>query len=229
MLIRMATRYWAEERPSMDYSFLSGLTLVDTGRQRAPKSKLPEGLALRIFTNGEVYPSEELVQKFNLEYGKKDEQEKTNGIDIIDSVEWIPTAQFPRMIIFGFVPKTEAKVDLFGTCRYTEDGLPRSSVYNQGSNSPMLLELVRSMGYLTDDQKYCDLQVVIDYPITMKDGIATIPKVVERGASKGEKTYQRRENITFYPVNLPENLKTATTTPVTAGITSTVANNTVTH
>jgi hypothetical protein len=214
----------------MDYSFLNGLTLVDTGRQRTPKTKTPEGLTLRIFPNGEVYPSADLVNKFNLEYGNKDEQAQTNGIDVIDSSEWIPTAQFPRMIIFGFVPKTEAKIDLFGTCRYNEDGTPKSSVYVQGSTSPMLLELVRSMGYLTDDQKYCDLQVVTEYPITMKDGIATVPKVVERGANKGEKTYERRENITFYPVNTPENLKaTATQTPATAGITSTVANDTVTN
>lgn len=196
----------------MSYSFLQGLTLVDTGRQRAPKQTNPEGLTIRIFANGEVYPSRELVTRFNLEYTKKEEQATRNGFDVFDSNDWTPTTTLPRMILFGLTPKTEAKVDLFGSCRYNDDGTPKSSVISQGSTSENLLGLVRSMGYLTEDQKYCDLQVVVEHPLTVKDGISHIPKVVERGEKKGEKTYERRENITFYPVNTVENLKEMTTT-----------------
>ena len=208
----------------MDYSFLEGLTLVDTGRQRQPKEVNPTGLAVRVFANGNVYPSKELIERFNLEYTTKEEQGTRNGFDVVDSTDWAPTAHLPRMILFGVTPKTEAKVDLFSSCRYTDDNQPKSSVSSQGSDCQTLLNLIRSMGYLTEDQKYCDLQIVITHPITVQDGIANIPKVVERGERKGEKTYERRENITFYPVNTPENLA-----PKTEPTTSTTQQATVTN
>jgi hypothetical protein len=190
----------------MDYNFLRNITLVDTGRLRAPKEKNPTGLAVRIFSTGEVYPSQELVNKYNLEYLKKG-VESNFGIDIVDSINWTPTATFPRMILFGFTPKKEAKVDLFGSCRWDDNDLPKSTVTSQGSKSEVLLDLVRAMGYLNDDQKYVDLQLVEEFPIKTENGISYIPKVMERGDKKGEQTYERRENVTFYPVNTPENLK----------------------
>jgi len=209
------------------YAFLQGLTLKDTGRQRKPKENSPLGFTLRIFANGEVYPSKELVTKFNLEYTNKNNENKGYGIDVIDSVDWTPTANLPRMILLGITPKTEAKVDLFATCRYdTETGNPKSTVITQGSTSETLLNLVRSMGYLTEDQKYCDLELVLEHPITMEDGIANIPKLIEKGDRKGEKTYERRENVTFYAVNTVENLAEMKTSPVaTPEATTTVETN----
>lgn len=201
------------------YGFLKSIKLVDTGRLRSPKTNNPTGLTLRVFANGEVYPSQDLVTKFNLEYQNKDYTGPSNGLDIIDSLEWLPMANNPRMILIGVVNKEEAKVDIFGTCRYNEDGTPKSTVLTQGTTSETLLNLVRSMGYLTEEQKYCDLEFAIEYPINTEDGIAYIPKVVERGAKKGEKTYERRENVTFYPLNTPENLveiRKAATEPQTA-------------
>jgi hypothetical protein len=190
-----------------EYNFLTNLVLVDTGRLRTPKSLNPEGLTLRIFSNGVVYPSQELVDKFNLEYQPKDSAKPSNGFDFFDSQLWTPLATQPRMIIFGIVSKEEPKVDLFGTCRFATDGQPKSSVINQGTASPELLALVRSMGYLTEEQKYCDLELVVEYPIKPQDGIAYIPKLLERGEKAGELTSIRRENVTFYPVNTKENLK----------------------
>lgn len=198
------------------YSFLQNLTLKDTTRKRVPTTRHPEGLALRIFSTGEVYPSKELTDKFDLEYKTKSSENRGNGFDVFDSTEWTPTAELPRMILVAAVPKSEAKVTLFGTCRFDSEGNPLSSVQTQGSVCKELLSLVRSMGYLTDEQKYCDLQVVIDYPIKTEDGIAYIPKTIERGAEAGNKTNERRENLTIYPLNTTENLeemRKATTSP----------------
>lgn len=188
----------------MNYNFLASLTLVDTGRMRQPKEKHPTGMAIRLYTNGEVYPSKELVQKYNLEYVNKDSTEKSNGIDVIDSLEWGPLVNQPRMIIFGFAPKSEPKVDLFGTCRFNDDNTPKSSVLTQAPVSENLVNLCRSLGFLNEDQKYVDLVILEQYPLNIKDGLAFIPKTVERGERKGEKTYERRENILFFPVTTSE-------------------------
>lgn len=210
------------------YNFLRACTLVDTGRVRSPKSVNPSGLTVRIFSNGEVFPSFELVEKFNLEYKAIDSGEVTYGFDVLDSTEWTPLMDQPRMIIFGVTPKTEPKVDLFSTCRYTEHGNPKISVKNQGGTSEVLLALVRSMGYLTDAQKYCDLELVTEFPINMQDGISHIPKVIERGEKKGEKTNIRRDNVVYYPVNTVENLeemRQAEKNKVVTTTTETVVNN----
>lgn len=188
----------------MDYNFLVNLTIIDNGRLRTPKEKNPTGMSVRIYANGEVYPSAELVKKYNLEFVNSDSTEKANGIDVIDSLEWAPLANQPRMILFGITPKIEPKVDLFGTCRYNPDNTPKSSVMNQGATSESLLGLVRSLGFITDEQKYVDLVLLERYPINPKDGISHIPKVVERGERKGEKTYERRDGVTFYPVTTSE-------------------------
>ena len=188
----------------MDYSFLSNLTLVDTGRLRTPKEKNPTGMTVRVYANGEVYPSQELVKKYNLEYVNKDSTEKANGIDVVDSSDWTPMASQPRMILFGITPKQEAKVDLFGSCKFNEDGTPKGSVMNQGPTSAELLELTRSLGFLNEDQKYVDLLLLEQYPINTKDGLSYIPKTVSRGPKKGEKTYERRENVVYYPCTSTE-------------------------
>lgn len=189
-----------------EYSFLDNLTLVDTNRQRVPKDKTPTGMVLRILATGEVYPSKELVEHFQLEYENRD-QENNYGFDVVDSKKWTPTAELPRMLLLAVVKKREAKVDLFGTCRFNDDNTPKSSVLTQGSPSLTLLDMAKDFGYITSEQKYCDLQFVIDRPLRTKDGIYNLPKIIERGERAGEETYVRRDNITLYPVNTVENLK----------------------
>lgn len=208
----------------MDYSFFNNLTLVDTGRTRTPRELNPKGMSVRIFSNGDVYPSKELTKKYNLEFVNRESTEVANGIDVIDSIEWTPMNAAPRVILFGFTPKSEAKVDLFGSCKFNDDGSPKASVLTQGSSSETLLNLVRSMGYLTEEQKYVDLVVLEQYPITMQDGIANIPKVIERGPKKGERTYERREDVIFYPVTTTEEFEkipTATAQPVVENVVNT--------
>ncbi len=188
-----------------DYNFLKSLTLVDKGRVRQPKENNPTGLTVRVFATGEVYPSEELKDKFALQYYNKDSITQGQAIDIIDSKQWTPLAQYDRMMLFGFVPKIESKVDLFGTCRYNEDGTPKSSVMTQGTKNPELVNMCKSFGWLTEEQKYVDLKVLTEHPVNI-EGVAYIPKTIQRGTKAGEPSYSRRDNIKIFPVE-PTDLK----------------------
>ena len=200
------------------YDFLKSLNLVDPGRQRPTSEKNPIGLRIRIFHNGKIYPSQQLVQKFDLEYKNKptegqegqEGQEETynygNGFDIVDSTKWRPLEDQMKMLLFSVVPKNQPKVDLFGSAIYNDDNTPKVSVMNQGTTSPSLLQFVKDIGWFTNDHSYCDLEVVIANPINTIDNIYYLPKTIEKGASAGQDTYVRRENITLYPVNIPENL-----------------------
>lgn len=185
----------------MDYNFLQDLSLVDKSRRRAPKSNIPTGMKLRILSNGSVFPSEELTKEFNLEYLNKDSTTKSYGFDIVDSRNWNPTAKLPKMILIGAVLKTEPKIDLFGTCRYNDNNTPKSSVASQGSKSQELLNLVKEFGWLTDEQTYCDLTVRLEHPVKTEDGLAYVPKTITRGEHAGEMSYERRENVIFYPID----------------------------
>jgi hypothetical protein len=184
----------------MSFNFLTNLVLEDTRNTKVQRKTLPQGLTIRVYANGSVYPSQELIDKFNLEYPLKKDMETNpgNGFDLIDSSEWTPTKNYPRVILLGLVPRSEPKVDLFSLARYDEEGKPKASVLTQGTVSANLLDMVRSLGYLTEGQRYCDLKLEVDKPITLKDGIAFVPKVVEKGDRKGEATYERREDIVIY-------------------------------
>lgn len=195
------------------YSFLGSLKLIDTGRIRAPKTNNPEGLLIRIFADGIVYPSQELVDRFDLNYKNSSDTTDGNGFDIVDTQYWKPLQAYPRMIMFGVTPKKEGKVDLFATTRYNEDGTPKGDVMKQGSASETLLNLVKELGWLTEEQTYANLRIVTEHPFKTEDGIAYIPKIIERGGKKGEKDYKRRDNVTFYPVELIE-VATSTITTI---------------
>jgi len=186
----------------MDYSFLTSIKIVDTGRTKTPKSKSPEGLAIRVFADGSVYPSQELVNKFDLQYKHKDEAFPGNAFDVVDTANWKPMQAHPRMLMFGVTPKSAPKVDLFGSTKYSEEGLPKANVLTQGAKDENLVELAKSLGWLTEDQLYTDLKVIVDYPLNTEDGIAYIPKTISRGKDAGQTTYVRRENTTFYPVEV---------------------------
>lgn len=165
--------------------------------------KNPTGLALRIYANGDVYPSQQLIDQFDLNYYNQDSQSGT-GFDVIDSKNWEPTKAFDRMIIFGVVPKHEPKIDLFNRVKFNDNGTPVSNVFDQGSPSPKLLNLVQDLGLLKEGDKFVDLQIFTDFPITMEDGIALVPKELAKGGKKGTPSYQRRENVVFYPVDVVE-------------------------
>jgi hypothetical protein len=92
----------------------------------------------------------------------------------------------------------------------------------QGAASEELLNLTRSLGFLTPEQKYVDLVLLEQYPINTKDGLAYIPKTVSRGPKKGEKDYERRENVTFYTVLTTEEFEKQKTIATKVETTQTV-------
>ena len=189
-----------------DFKHLDNLVIDDHREGKREKTKEQQirelkGLTIRLYQNGEVYPSRDLGMKFGLEYRTLEHKEKTNGFDLVDSTDWNPTKHLPRTIFVGVVAKTEPKVDLFSGVRYDQSGNPINSVYDQGTKSKTLLELAKSMGWLAENDQYVDLVVRQEYPVTTKDGIAYVPKNVERGKNKDQKTYERRENVTFYPLD----------------------------
>jgi hypothetical protein len=205
----------------MNFNFLNDIKLseVVVKKTTTPVSRkinrTPEGISLRIYKNGTVYPSIALVEQFNLEYNIKnlvDINEGGNALDIINSNDW---SQYPKeaqpVLFIGVTAKSEPKVDLFGTTRYNEDGTPKSSVLTQGTKSMELLGAVINLfgdsttiesAFGEDD--YLDLDVIVDNTLPVE--IAYIPKTVARGPEKGQIKTERRDNITLYPVIVRNNI-----------------------
>lgn len=185
------------------FEHLKGLVVKDTKEtaKRTTQSKTPTGLTLRLYNNGKVYPSQELVKEFSLEYQPNTPETFPGcGLDLVDSLEWGPFKDQPRMLLVSPVNRSKSRVDLFSACRHNEDNSPMSSVLTQGAPSDALLELARSMGFITEEDKWVDLAVLTEYGIKTSDGIAYVPKTISKGLNVGKKDYERRENSTFYPV-----------------------------
>lgn len=184
-------------------------TVVRKGGPR--KQRNPEGLAIRVFHDGSVYPSQELVDKFNLEYAAKDSDDSNNGFDIID-IALYPTFQLgKRILIISPVSRKNGKVDLFGSTTYNEDGSPKTSVLEQGSKTfgmddliPAIQEIYNISMDKESGVEFVDLVLVANpatgEPWTLPQGktITYIPKKVSRGAAKGTVSTIRRENPLFY-------------------------------
>lgn len=148
-------------------SFLKNIQIVatedDKPKRRSTGSKEwnpPTGLAVRVWYDGSVYPSQELVDKFQLEYRNRPEEEKKevvtdadgnivetpkllieekakpfmgNGFDVLDSEDY-PAFQTGgiRVLVISPAPKDAGKVNLFYTVGYNEDRTPKISVMDQG-------------------------------------------------------------------------------------------------
>lgn len=113
------------------------------------------GMTIRVWKNGAIFPSQDLVDKFELEYRKQLSEEELealkeskrqpdmgNGFDVADSQDF-PTFKTPvRVLIISPVAKTEGKVDLFGSVAYRKiddeegkAGEPLVSVMDQGTTT----------------------------------------------------------------------------------------------
>lgn len=149
------------------FDFLANVVINDQEEVRPArkgggprKERNPQGLAIRVFRDGSVFPSQELVDKFNLEYAKATLKERKavgtpaegeeqkyqnifevegdpgNGFDIIDT-DLFNAFKVPdkRLILISPVSRTEGKVDLFASTTYAEDGNPKASVLSQGAKT----------------------------------------------------------------------------------------------
>lgn len=211
----------------MNFEFLNNIVPVNIEKQERVYvsrkiNRNPSGLAIRIYKDGSVYPSQELVDKFNLEYGV----EGNNGLDVFSSNEW---GQFPKgddipnLLLVAVVAKNEPKVSLFKETEYNEDGSPKNSVLEQGSKRPELIEKIREVynmntyqpeGYLYvegtpalvdplfDSSNHVDLE--INTEVTIFAGLPQyiIPKKIVKGAKKGEMSYEIRQNLSVHPLTL---------------------------
>lgn len=110
----------------------------------------PAGLALRVWASGAVYPSQELVDRFDLEYknaltleqeeaikaGTLEKPSMGFGFDVADSADFkFINLGDNRCLIISPARKDdeEGRVDLFKTVAYAEDLTPKLSVMDQGA------------------------------------------------------------------------------------------------
>jgi hypothetical protein len=201
----------------MNLDFLASATLEDVAESKAvvrtggqKKVRNPQGLAIRVFRTGEVYPSQELVDKFALEYAGKD-AEHGYGFDVIDTDLFPSFKVAQRVILISPVKKAAGKVDLFGVTSYDkETGAPLASVMNQGAKTygkddliPMIEEIYGiKFGTEEGQVEFLDLQLIANpatgEPWTTPREIAFIPKAISRGPNKGSVNTVRREKPQLY-------------------------------
>lgn len=209
---------------SFDTIVISEVVKEEVKRTSVAVSKNPDGMKLRLFKDGSIYPSFELVQRFNLEYPNREEAELArNGFDVVDSRSW---TQYPQgadnYIFICATPKDQAKVDLFANVRYKEDGAPTSSVLTQGSKRPELIEMIREVynlgvvsvedvdqavevDKLFGESNYVDLEVHTDVVLPTTTNIFHLPKRISRGPKVGQLDTVRRENSVFNPLTVVSN------------------------
>lgn len=214
----------------MNFSFLNNIQAVELPQKEVVKkgrekvSKNPEGMRIRIYKDGSVYPSLELSQEFNLEYDDKAVREvsdDTNGFDVFSSKDWV---QYPKdvqqAVFITAIPKSEPQVTLFKSVDYNEDGTPKKSVMNQGSKRPEIIEWLRDVyekpvlpafteanGTGENDQlfgskNYVDLEVNTE--VKVFEGLPKyfIPKVIKKGDKVGQMSYVERTNLSIFPLTI---------------------------
>jgi hypothetical protein len=192
------------------------------GGSNQKKERIPSGSRIRVFRDGSVYPSQKLVDKFDLEYGPKDCDGCGNGFDVIDSDKFSEFKVPKRLLWVSPVSRNvkAGKVDLFAAVSYNTDNSPKSSVLNQGANTygkaellPMLKEVYGLELTKDSNPDYIDLELVTNpatgepWQLTNGKQVTYVPKKMTRGDKKGEPDAVRREKPEFYvlyPVSLIE-------------------------
>lgn len=193
----------------MNLDFLKNVVVETPETVKTPrvaKDKNPTGgLILRVFKSGKVYPSEELVQHYDLQYKNRNSSDQGYALDVFSSKNW---AQFPadapeNYIFINSVRRGSPKADLFASCGYDDNGEPKSDVMTQGGGSfgKSLVEMVESTLNITIED-YVDLTVDTSIAIPSSTGVYYLPKVVSRGENKGKIDAVRRENVVINPVIL---------------------------
>jgi hypothetical protein len=205
------------------FDFLNSIQLVavEEVKVEAVSRKLEynptNGSDFRLFEDGRIFPSEELVTKYNLEYTSKDDA-KGNGFDVLSTKvwNWYPDNAPGHVILISAVSKALPKVDIFSTSRYNADGTPISSVVSQGASTfgKELITMLEDVynpapedaeeGYvhasIFGDNKFIDLKIIDSQSVTTPNDIYYIPKMVAKGKNAGEIEHIRRENLVLNPL-----------------------------
>lgn len=196
---------------SIDFDFLNDMELqaVEPGVSRLGiLDKQPDGTKIRLFNDGKIFPSQELIEKFDLQFVAKGNPDQGNGMDVFSTKDW---GQWPKgmpadLLIATFVPKSLAKVDLFASTKYDDEGKPKADVATQGSavfGKFLMPKIVETYGedFFADGRLYIDLEVKEDKPLKpVNNGIYELPKPITKGKKAGTLGYERREKIVLYPL-----------------------------
>jgi len=191
-----------------------------------PTSKLPApGAHLRLFPDGTVYPSPELVALHNLEFQPQGSAAAENGYDVFTSIEWEQygnsSSSAQPFVCLALVSKHQSRVSLFSQTKYNPDQTPKSSVLTQKTTAGLELITALSAVYLEkpednlfEDKAYLDLVIGLNFPLAKTStGIYHIPKVFAKGKEAGKPTYVRRENIQIFPIMIMEETAAQKPTP----------------
>ena len=195
--------------------FLKNVQLQEVELPKAAPTgvKAPDTSSLRVWNTGRVLPNSLFVKTHNLEFGTKEANANTNGVDFWLGSQWgmIKHIQLPQEMLFAMmVPKAEPKVTLYSSTTYNEDLLPKGSVYDNKTSKggKELVEMLIAEGSMTDHVDYIDISFT---PTDLKSPTNSyvIPKVVSSGARKGDPTYVTRniEEATVFAVKIDDIVK----------------------
>ena len=194
-----------------DFSFLNEVEVITPEKETrvsvAKTDKYPtEGTVIRVWANGNIFPSQKLVDELSLEYGVTPlvPGSTSNGLDVFAFSKMPNAPQIAQdCIMISAVSKSAPKVDLFGSCKYDEvTGEPKSSVLTQGGGTfgeEFVAMIKKVYGIEIPKGTYLDLEVKLDISPKVSP-IVYLPKTVDRGPKKGQPDVARRENITIHPL-----------------------------
>ncbi len=106
-------------------------------------------------------------------------------------------------MLIGAVPKGSARLDLFNLVKRDENGIPETSVLEQGSASfgkELLAYLEEAYGVTPNEDGYVDLNIRQDITIPVSSTFIMVPKKFARGDKAGSLTYEKREHMAIHPL-----------------------------
>jgi len=199
-----------------DFSFLDNVELSEVSPKQAGRAKRaesnPTDADLRLFLNGEIYPSLALIEEFSLEYQEEGSEEVQNGFDLIDSKFWgmLPEGT-PRFLAIATVSKQAArKPMLFGKSRL-KDGKVVNPVGVQGSvtSGKILLEYLSTVLDMSfEGLPHVDLNIVREHKLASANGIYNLPYIQQKGEDAGAVKSVRRENCEIFPLVVASSVQT---------------------
>lgn len=201
----------------MDLSFLKNVEVkevaVKAKAARIGLEKTPAtGADFRVYKNGRIFTHPTTAATYDLEFGPKikvGENEHTAGcgLDIFSSEDWqmIVTPE-PLLFVAIVFREGNAKIDVYGSTTYEEDGTNKRSIDNNTISSFGVEFLVPALAsvYGVDWEKvdYVDLVINAEFQIKSPKNVYSIPKIVSRGERKGESVFVTRKDVQVFPLTV---------------------------